>query len=188
MAESKNNVITHGLSGKFGDLIVFRQRAGKTLAAKAPGSTEKEPSEAQKRVRQRFQLAAIYGKSVMGNPEAKADYAAAASDGLSAYNVAFADFLKAPDILEIDISAYTGEPNQPMRITVTDDFKVKTVKVQIHNQDGSLVEEGMAVQSNNGPDWIYTSTGSNPSLQGDKITVLATDNPDNLATYELLMQ
>jgi len=31
MAESKNNVITHGLSGKLGDLIVFRNWNGKLL-------------------------------------------------------------------------------------------------------------------------------------------------------------
>jgi hypothetical protein len=30
MAESKNNIITHGLSGKIGDLTVFSQRDGKT--------------------------------------------------------------------------------------------------------------------------------------------------------------
>ena len=35
MAKQTNNVITHGLSGKVGDLLVFRQRAGKTVIAKA---------------------------------------------------------------------------------------------------------------------------------------------------------
>lgn len=188
MAESKNNVITHGLSGKFGDLVVFRQRAGKTLATKAPGSIEREPTPAQQNVRQRFQKAAIYGKSVIADPAAKEAYEAAASNGQSAYNVAFADFFNAPDILEIDISAYTGQANQPIRIRVTDDFKVKAVKLQIHNQDGSLVEEGLAVQMNNGPDWTYTTIGSNPSLLGDKISVMATDNPDNLITEELMLQ
>ena len=29
MAESKNNIVTHGLSGKGGDLLVFSQRNGK---------------------------------------------------------------------------------------------------------------------------------------------------------------
>jgi len=36
MAESKNNIITHGLSGKVGDLIVFSQRNGKTIVSRAP--------------------------------------------------------------------------------------------------------------------------------------------------------
>ena len=36
MAESKNNVITHGLSGKVGDLIVFRSRFGRTFVSSKP--------------------------------------------------------------------------------------------------------------------------------------------------------
>ena len=38
MAKQTNNVVTHGLSGKVGDLLVFRQRAGKTVVGKAPVS------------------------------------------------------------------------------------------------------------------------------------------------------
>lgn len=109
MAESKNNVITHGLSGKFGDLVVFRQRAGKTLATKAPGAREGEPSEKQLAVQQRFQKAVLYGKSVLADPAAKEAYAAAAQNGQSAYNIAFADYFSAPDILEVDLSAYSGQ-------------------------------------------------------------------------------
>ena len=41
MAESKNNIITHGLSGKIGDLIVFSQRDGKTFAAKKKNNPQK---------------------------------------------------------------------------------------------------------------------------------------------------
>ena len=36
MAESKKNIITHGMSGKVGDIIVFSQRHGKTIVSKAP--------------------------------------------------------------------------------------------------------------------------------------------------------
>jgi hypothetical protein len=188
MAESKNNVITHGLSGKFGDLVVFRQKAGKTLATKAPGERNTEPSPAQLAVRQRFQSASVYAKSVNADPAAKEQYAAVAENGQTAYNVAFADFFRAPDILEIDLSAYNGQAGQPIRVKVTDDFKVKTVKIQIHNADGSLVEEGLALQTGDGPDWTYTTMAINASLSGDKITVMATDNPANLTTEELLME
>ena len=38
MAKQSNNVVTHGLSGKVGDLLVFSQRAGKTVVGKAPVS------------------------------------------------------------------------------------------------------------------------------------------------------
>lgn len=36
MAKSKNNVVTHGLSGKIGDMLVFSQRNGQTIVGMAP--------------------------------------------------------------------------------------------------------------------------------------------------------
>jgi len=92
MAESKNNVITHGLSGKLGDLIVFRNRNGKTIVASKPGPRTGELSEAQKEHQKHFQEATIYGKAALTNPATKAGYEAVASDGETAYNVAVADF------------------------------------------------------------------------------------------------
>jgi hypothetical protein len=54
MAKSKNNVVTFGLSGKIGDLLVFRQRDGQTIVAKVPQQSGKV-SEKQKMQRKRFQ-------------------------------------------------------------------------------------------------------------------------------------
>jgi hypothetical protein len=69
-------------------------------------------------------------------------------------------------------------------VNVTDDFKVTSVHVQINNSDGSLVEEGEAVQDANGITWVFTATQANASLTGDKIVVTATDNPGNDTTAE----
>jgi hypothetical protein len=33
MAKSKNNLVTHGLSGKIGDMLVFRQVGGETIVS-----------------------------------------------------------------------------------------------------------------------------------------------------------
>ncbi|MBC7759130.1 MAG: hypothetical protein H7069_09750 [Phormidesmis sp. FL-bin-119] len=41
MARSKFNVLTHGLSGLVGDMIVFRQRANKTIVCGKPRPTTK---------------------------------------------------------------------------------------------------------------------------------------------------
>lgn len=180
MAESKNNIVIQGFSGKLGNMIVFRQRAGKTIAATAPGERVDTGSPAQQAVRQKFQLAVMYGKSVIADAAKKAEYQAAADNGQSAYNVAVADFWHAPDITEIDVSKYSGLPGQPIRIRVMDDFMVKSVMLAIHNEDGTLVEEGEAVQDTNGLDWTYTTTVDNPNVTMDRITVTATDQPDNL--------
>ncbi len=180
MAESKNNIITHGLSGKVGDLIVFSQRNGKTIVSRAPRDKITEDTQNQKEHKRKFQRAILYSKGVMSNPDTKEEYAEKAdrSKGITVHNVAVADFLNAPDIDSIDASAYTGKIGDTIRIVALDDFAVKMVTVKIENADGSLVEEGEAID--NGAEWIYTATANNADLSGDKITVTATDNPDNM--------
>jgi hypothetical protein len=180
MAESKNNIVTHGLSGKVGDILVFSQRNGKTIVSKAPKERTGELSEKQQAQAQKFQKAVLYAKTVLANHDKKQMYEAMSdeSKGVSTYNVAVADLLNAPKIEKIDLSSYTGNPGDTIKVMVTDDFQVVSVSVTIENADGSLVEEGSAVD--NGGEWIYTATSSNPDLSGDKITVKALDHPANL--------
>jgi len=180
MAESKNNIVTHGLSGKIGDLLVFSQRNGKTIVSKVPKERTGELSDKQEIQKLKFQRAVLYAKSVLTDPAKTQMYEemSDSSKGISTYNVAVADMLNAPKIHEIDLSAYSGNPGDTIRIIATDDFEVVMVTVTIENSDGSLVEEGNAV--NNGAEWVYTATVINPDLTGDKITITATDNPANL--------
>jgi len=181
MAESKNNIVTHGLSGKVGDLLVFSQRNGKTIVSKVPKERTGEASEKQQVHQLKFQKAIIYAKSVLADPDKKQQYEAVSdkSEGKSTFNVAVADLLNAPDIETLDLSSYTGNPGDTIKVTVTDDFGVTAVTVKIENSDGSLVEEGLAAQ--NGAEWIYTATVQNTDLAGDKITVTATDLPANMS-------
>jgi hypothetical protein len=184
MAKSKNNVITYGLSGKIGDLLVFRQRDGKTIVSKIPEQSN-TVSEKQTANRARFQQAAVYAKIAVEDTETKDLYAEQAKKrkGLTSYNVAVADFFNAPDIDTVDLSAYTGAVGEQIRIIVSDDFAVKSVHVQINNADGSLVEEGEAVRGA-GDLWIYTATENNESLDGDRILITASDMPGNIVTEE----
>jgi hypothetical protein len=110
-------------------------------------------------------------------------YKAAAKKGRYPFNVAVADFLNAPDIHRIDLSEYTGSAGENIRIMVDDDVTVKSVKVEIRNADGSLVEEGDATQSA-GSLWIYTAMQENDNLDGDKITVTVSDLPGNITREE----
>lgn len=177
MAQSKNNIITHGLSGKVGDLIVFRNRNGKTYVASKPRSHTGEMTEGQKEHQKLFQQAVIYARSVLTSPETKQAYKDAADEGESAYNVAVADFMNAPDIDEIDLSKYTGKVGDTIIITVTDDFKVAEVSVTIFNADGTEVEHGLAQSGLGGLQWLYAATTANNSLDGDKIIIRASDLP-----------
>lgn len=184
MAESKNNIVTHGLSGKVGDLIVFRTRGSKTFVSSTPREHAGEPTEAQKHQQKRFQEATIYAKIALANPETKAAYKAAAEEGESPYNVAVADFMHAPDIDEIDVSNYTGKIGDIIAVTVTDDFKVAEVSVTILNEEGAEVEHGLAQSALGGLQWVYTAKVDNSSPTGDKIIIRASDIPGHLSEKE----
>ena len=187
MATSKNNVLTHGLSGTVGDLLVFRNKGGKVIVANKPKERTSEYTEGEKAHQQLFQRATLYGKSVLADPTKKAAYNSAAKDGQSAYNVAVADYFSAPDIKEVDLSAYTGAVGSTIKIKAIDDFKVAKVFVRIATTDGSLIEEGNAVLQADGLYWLYTATQLNNSPTGDKITVTAWDLPNNSAVKEKVL-
>ncbi|WP_423129826.1 hypothetical protein [Gaoshiqia sp. Z1-71] len=186
MAEVKKNIITQGMSGKLGDTIVFRLVNGKTIVAAKPALSDKEPSDSQKSHRERFQEAVIYARHILQDAGLKSVYQEAASSkpGVSAYNIAVADFFGAPDIQEIDLSQYTGQAGDPIVVKVTDDFKVAKVRVEIYNPDGSLVEQGEAVKTTDGLRWLYSATAVNDTLDGDKILIKAYDIPGNQDVQE----
>ncbi|MDR3268477.1 MAG: hypothetical protein LBT83_05370 [Tannerella sp.] len=181
MAKQKGNVVTHGLSGKIGGLLVFRQRAGQTIVSGMPVVSNKE-SASQRAHRRKFQRAVLYSNAVVADPELGAAYAAKAKPGQSARNVAVADFFHAPDIELIDLSGYHGKAGDVIRIEVTDDFIVKEVKVVITNVDGSIVEEGYAQPEATGYEWTYKATAENEILVGDRIEIFASDVPGNIST------
>ncbi|MDR1879169.1 MAG: hypothetical protein LBQ64_06365 [Bacteroidales bacterium] len=185
MAKQKGNVVTYGLSGKIGDLLVFRQRDGKTIVSKIPKAPKTE-SENQKKHRKRFQQAVIYAKAATSTPEGKALYGAA-KKCRTPFNTAVSDFFNTPKIENIDLYAYTGTVGDKIRIMATDDFAVKSVHVQINNADGSLVEEGEAVPDVTGQLWTYTTTQNNDNLNGDKIVVSACDHPGNITKEEQIL-
>ena len=185
MAKSDDNVLTHGLSGKVGDLLVFRRVNGKTVVSKTPSKLHREPTQKQKEQQEHFQEAVIYGKTVMVTPELKAQYETSVPDGKSVYQVALADFLKAPDIKEVDVSKYNGQVGSTIRIRATDDFMVSQVRVIISASDGSLVEQGDARRLANGFDWLYTATVNNANMAGNKIVVRASDLPGNATDSSL---
>jgi hypothetical protein len=189
MGESSKNLATEGLRGQVGNFVYRRRKTdGKIFVSRHPGEQEAEPTDAQLSVRERFQQAAIYGHSVISDPELKAGYKAAAKPGQSAYNVAVADFFRAPDIEEVDLSTYSGQAGDEIRIKATDDFKVEQVSARIENSDATLVEEGEAILSTDGLYWIYTATAVNESVSGDKITVTATDRPQNISREEQIIE
>lgn len=172
-----------GISGKVGDMV-FRQRNGKTFVSKASNKTQKERTAKQQANNSNFQRAVIYAKKALADPVAKQMYKAKVGKGKSAYNLALADFLHAPKILKVDLSGYSGKAGEVIRIEVIDDFAVKAVKLGIHRQDGTLEEEGDALQTEDNLDWTYIARITIISLVEIKIVVTATDYSGNLGIHE----
>jgi hypothetical protein len=180
MAQNKNNIVIAGISGSIGKQLVFRQRDGKTFISKSPaGGLNRPPTPEQAEIRNRFQQAVVYGSAAIRDAATKGAYAAVAGPGQTAHNMAVADFFNAPDISEINLARYTGQPGSTISLKATDDFKVTAVQVRIENADGTLVEEGHAVAGADGLTWTYTAQRLNSDLTGDRITLTATDLPGN---------
>lgn len=178
MAKVKNNIVTEGLSGMLGQRIVFRQRGGKTIVSVKPQVTA-ERSEAQRLQMQKFKEAGQYASKVLQDPNVKAAYALRAKPGQSAYNVALADYLSAPDISLVDFSLYDGKKGSQLTIRATDDHLVSEVHVAIYSAAGTLLEEGPANEQENGLDWTYTTQKAATDVQGQRLEIRATDLPGN---------
>jgi spore germination protein GerM len=184
MVKSNNNVVTFGLSGKTGDLLIFRQKDGKTIVAKIP-QTKNDPSDKQLVQRRQFQKAVLYAKAAVAGGETAALYEAKAKQKKrNPFHVAVADFMKAPDITHIDLTGYAGQAGDVILIEVSDDFAVKRVSVSITNADGTLVETGDAIQDAIGYQWTYTATQTNDNLDGDRIVIRASDTAGNITDNE----
>jgi len=177
MAKVGKNVLTRGLSGKVGNLVVFRNSGEQTIMSSAPGKRTHPLSEDQLLHRQEFKEAVLYAKSVLADPDKKAEYEAAAKDGESAFNVAVSDYFKLPVIVEMDTSLYTGQAGDMIRIRAIDNFKVASVSVTIFKADNDIVETGMAVAGSNRLDWFYTAANQNTSMTDGRVVATAIDSP-----------
>lgn len=174
MAQVKNNFSIEGISGKIGKQIVFRQVNGKTIIAARP---HRNPTTHPTLINQnnRFRLASAYAKKALADPVLKEEYTAEAKKRgiINPYNMAVSDYMKTPQISQVNTSAYTGKQiKEPINIEVTDNFKVIAVKVSIIRQS-SIIEEGYATFSTN--IWQYYTTTLNPHLTDTKIVITASD-------------
>jgi hypothetical protein len=179
MSNSRENVITRRLHGKFGDQVVFRTRNGKSVTADVPKRSRKQAATTQVKTRDRFKLASIWAKSTLEDADMLAAYSAKATDGKTAYVLAVTDFLKPPRISEISVAGYHGHPGDVIRVAAFDDFMVVTVKVQIKDATGTLIEAGACQPDSRRMFWLYTATTEVIDLTGVEITAIATDNPEH---------
>ncbi|MBK9927384.1 MAG: hypothetical protein IPP66_19110 [Anaerolineales bacterium] len=182
----KLNPMFEGLRGQMGG-VVFRKVNGETIVSRKP-SFLGAPTVEQAAHRERFKLAAAYGKSVLADPVARELYEAVAnSKKISTFALSVADYLNAPVIYEVDLSAFSGEIGQTIRVKAGDDFGVVKVNVTIADKASNLVYEGDdAIETAPGSGiWLYTTTGGIPDGVTAKISVVATDRPGGTTLQEV---
>jgi hypothetical protein len=181
MAKVKLAPAVEAIRGHVGDML-FRHQYDREYVGKMPDFSGVLPTENQTAQREKFRLATVYGKACMANPTTKAQYAAAGDARMiPAFAVAVADFLNAPVVDEIDLSAYTGKIGDTISVRASDDYKVASVGIAIRDQGGSLLESGAAVLGTDGS-WDYTTTSALAEGQAVSIEVTATDAPGHKTT------
>jgi len=181
MAITDNNVLMRGHRGMIGN-VVFRRWGKKTVVSLAPSTKNRKWSKAQKANRLRFRDAMAYARKALNDPEMLKYYRKKTKGMQTVWNVAVADYMKKPQIKEIDIHNYKGQKGNTIRVVARDNYRVAGVIVSIVDAQGFEVESGMAVEMPNNCDWIYKAMEPNLSGQGGRIVVRVTDSPGNVVT------
>ncbi len=177
MAKMSDNNATHGIRGKVNQLV-YRQRKGETFISKPPIRSAPY-SEAQKNIVSTFKQAVLYARSILQDAAIKLAYTKKAKRNQTPFNLAIADYFKAPVIVSVDLAQLANQIGSKISALVTDNFRVEAVKVKIEKSNGTLVEEGDAVLQPDGLHWLYITTTATAKTTGNKVSITATDLPGN---------
>jgi hypothetical protein len=180
MAQVDNNIFIRGLKGSLGDQFVVRKgKGGKTIIANK-STYKRKFNETQVAHQQAFRKAIAYAKDVKDN---EVYLSKAANTDMSPFNAAVADWFNQPEVLEIDLSAWTRAPGQTIRVEAQDDVQVTEVTVLITDENGTTLEEGMAVQES-GSWWTYTTKSNTENVQ-PKVVASAKDLPGHITSLTM---
>jgi hypothetical protein len=178
MAEVEYNPAVKGFRGKIKELL-FKRVWGKETVSASPDFSDRVLTEKQKAQNERVKAANRYGKAL--GPEDRAFYEARAKlENKPLYAVIVRDWFHRPCVEEIEVSSYSGQAGQTIRIRATDDTEVKTVEVGVRDKTGQLLESGQAKRIHADKTlWEYTTTADLESTEGLTLEVTASDRPGN---------
>ena len=187
MAKTFNNIFVRGLTGSVGDQFVIRKtRTGRTIIANKPTfDSDREFTASQKAQHDAFRQATTYAKFAKNEP---VYVEKAKGTTTTAYNLAVADWFREPKVLDINISNWTGQIGQEIRVRADDDTLVTRVHVMIRasNSSPDVLEEGEAVRSmTDGLLWVYTTTTAISMNPGTRLDAMAYDMPGNSGASSL---
>ena len=178
----KLNPAFEQMSGALGDLV-FREVNGKTIVSRKPVTSD-VITEAQATHRERFRLAAAYGKFAMANSATREIYDNVSEQkGIPAFALTVADFLNLPSVDQVDMSAYNGQIGNNIAIITSDDFGVVNVHVTItDDSNNAVIQSGNAIEYPVGTGhWNYGASVAVPAGTTVTVKVTATDRPGGIA-------
>ncbi len=178
MAHTRENSLVKFFGGRFGNMV-YRNYDGMSVLSRLPVFKDRKFSKAQKACQQRFGKGTVWAHKVRANPELAAYYQSKASKRVNAWNLAISDYLRNPEIAEINLEEYHGHKGDTISVSAHDRFRVAAVIVTILNAQGFEVESGMAVDVP-GDHWIYEAREDNPLWKGGRVSVSAIDFPGNV--------
>ena len=185
MAKVRRNIIVEGLSGSLGGQVVFQQaRDGGTIVRVMARPSQRPPSEQQLTNRARFREAIAYARQTKDHP---IYVKKARGTNKTSYNVAVADWFRPPEVVKIDLSQWHGRVGDTLRMQVQDYAYVESVNVLISDENGQMVETGVATPESNGLWWQYVTTVDHPGGNGI-VVVSASDLPGHEGSLEVSKQ
>jgi signal peptidase I len=189
MPKLENNPIMKGMSGKLGDVVVYRRVRGEVVVSNTPKKRSGVLTPSQEATKSRFLRAVKYAKRQMEDPASKAYYQPGPNSKItSAYSAAVADYLKKPEVHEINTSRYGGAIGEEILVKASDNFQLTNVHVAIFAAGGNLLEQGEpTLQQDSSEDYVYKATVANAALPGTKILVTVKDRPGNITVKEVVI-
>ena len=181
MANIKLNPAVAAMSGKLGDMV-HRRLWGQQITSRLPDLSDRELSEKQLAQVGRFTTGSVKWKGLPA--EVKARYKARAKElempPCALYQKTNA---RPPSVEEIDLSQYTGQAGQIIRVGAVDLVDVAGVEVIIRQAGGDPLESGPAARPADGnPYWIYQTTAAASSPAGLTVEAIAVNWPGQRAS------
>jgi hypothetical protein len=184
MSIVKNNIVTEGLSGMLGDVVVFRQLRGKTIMANRPRKPTRQ-SELQRENRQRFRAATLFAREAMKDPEKKERYRVKARklNLPNAYTAAITDYLRKPTVNSVKCKGRSGD-----YISVNASkkgFTLASVEVIMTDAQGSpLITQAATLKDRGSNQWVarlpVALNAAAHRYKDCQVIVVATDHTGNM--------
>jgi hypothetical protein len=176
MAKVQLNPAVAALSGKLGD-IVHRRLWGQQITSRLPDFTHRVLSEKQRAQVGRFTTGSFKWNGLPA--EVKERYTARARElempPCALYQKTSA---RPPVVEEVDLSEYSGQAGQIIRVGAVDLVEVAQVEIIIREPGGQPLESGLAARAA-GDDsrWLYWTTAAASSAPGLTVEAVAVNWP-----------